>query len=709
LREAIATTGDGDLIRFASPLFDNSQTMTLDGTFLDLTKSVTIEGPGADLLSISGNFTSRVLRALGNFSVTLKGVTIRDGFAENGAGILSSARLALQGVAVTGNRATDSASNGFGGGVSLTGSGNFVGCTFSDNSADDTGGAIFFGQSGQQSIQLLRLGNTTISGNRAFRGGAVGVFSVVHNSTMQVNLVDGTLVENSVPRNVAAYDNPVGGFFAYADTLNGAYAVVNVRNTIIANNDGANLQTGVGGGPITVNSLGYNLTNDATSAYLTEATDLLGVDPRLGPLNNNGGRVETRALLGGSPALDAGQISGYSKDARGVSRSFDALGAPGVPGDRSDIGAAEMHALFVTNTDDAGPGSLRDAMDIQNNDGPGLDDILFDPNVFGATPRTINLAGPLPDNGSGLSIHGPGAKLLTIRRDTGGNYRIFYSLGAALAISGVTISNGSTYLRGGGIYANFTRLSLADVAVTGNSTTSAVGGGGLALDGADGTIKNSTFSGNSSNNGFGGGIYFEGNPYYDLTNMRLRVTNTTVTGNSAGFGGGISVLANGAVGATLELTHSTIAGNESPADGGIDVYAYEAGALAQVRPRNTIIANNSLPNIGTGSAYGGSSSVVSLGHNLCSGGEGANLDRPSDRNNTNPMLGPLGDYSGATQTLSLLAGSPAIDAGDGSGANRDQRGLARPIDFADQANASDGADIGAFEYQDEIFGDTFGG
>ena len=48
LREAIAAAGDGDLIRFASPLFDSSQTITLGGTALTISKSVTIEGPGAD-------------------------------------------------------------------------------------------------------------------------------------------------------------------------------------------------------------------------------------------------------------------------------------------------------------------------------------------------------------------------------------------------------------------------------------------------------------------------------------------------------------------------------------------------------------------------------------------------------------------------------------------------------------------------------------
>src|SRR5262249_42014523 len=155
------------------------------------------------------------------------------------------------------------------------------------------------------------------------------------------------------------------------------------RNSIVANNAVANIVGHASTGGWRLRSLGFNLTNDTTSPYLTDSTDLLGVDPKLGPLNNNGGHVETRAPLGGSPALDAGHSSGYPNDARGVACSFDALGAAFAPGDLSDVGAAEMHPLFVSNTDDAGPGnllagSLREAITLAIiSEPPGLTDILF--------------------------------------------------------------------------------------------------------------------------------------------------------------------------------------------------------------------------------------------------------------------------------------------------------------------------------------------
>jgi hypothetical protein len=64
-----------------------------------------------------------------------------------------------------------------------------------------------------------------------------------------------------------------------------------------------------------------------------------------------------------------------------------------------------------------------------------------------------------------------------------------------------------------------------------------------------------------------------------------------------------------------------------------------------------------------------------------------------------PMLGPLQNNGGPTETMAPLADSPVIDAGSAFGLTTDQRGLARPSDFPDLADAGDGADIGAVELQ----------
>ena len=85
--------------------------------------------------------------------------------------------------------------------------------------------------------------------------------------------------------------------------------------------------------------------------------------------------------------------------------------------------------------------------------------------------------------------------------------------------------------------------------------------------------------------------------------------------------------------------------------------------------------------------------IVTRGHNLA-GDDSCNLTDPTDLPPGNPLLGPLGDYGGATRTYPLLWDSPALETGsctdpDGQPVTVDQRGIARP-----QAAA---CDIGAYE------------
>src|SRR5262249_33833408 len=158
-------------------------------------------------------------------------------------------------------------------------------------------------------------------------------------------------------------------------------------------------------------------------------------------------------------------------------------------------------------------------------------------------------------------------------------------------------------------------------------------------------------------------------------------TNSTLSGNSAGKGGGIWTLAG-----MLTVTSSTLSGNSASVGGGIATGSDQT----KVTARNTIIAGN----------VGDSSPDVlgflnSQGHNLIGdgrGGEGftdtdlvGTADQPID-----PRLEPLGDYGGPTQTQRPLPGSPAVDAGDNTDApDTDQRGLPRIVNSI--------IDIGAVE------------
>jgi len=129
---------------------------------------------------------------------------------------------------------------------------------------------------------------------------------------------------------------------------------------------------------------------------------------------------------------------------------------------------------------------------------------------------------------------------------------------------------------------------------------------------------------------------------------------------------------------------------------------------ASVTLENTIIAGNTAAN-GSGNTTGAPTAgpnvdgaVTSNGHNLLGiATDATGFTGTGDQTGANPMLAALADNGGPTQTMALLTGSPAIDAGVAAGATFDQRGLARTFDDPGVANAatSDGTDIGAFEGQ----------
>jgi len=186
---------------------------------------------------------------------------------------------------------------------------------------------------------------------------------------------------------------------------------------------------------------------------------------------------------------------------------------------------------------------------------PGDDVINF------SLTGTINLTGALPVLSSNITINGPGSGLLTVRRDTGGNYRIFQTSGNS-SISGLTITNGRTpdgvtedvAPAGGGIWQTAGSLTLHDVVITGNRT----GNGGPMRFGSP------TLGGFG---GFGGGIYASGT---------LTMTDCVISNNTTGNGGnGTNFGGSGGRGAgiyfapgTLTLTNVTISGNHTGTGGG---------------------------------------------------------------------------------------------------------------------------------------------
>lgn len=316
--------------------------------------------------------------------------------------------------------------------------------------------------------------------------------------------------------------------------------------------------------------------------------------------------------------------------------------------------------------------------------------IEFSAIAFGAH-KVIDLGAPLPTITASVEILGP-PQGVTIRRTSGGNYRIFFipALDTPVKLYGLTISNGNSNGDGGGIYSK-SYLELKDVTVDGNR--SGDHGGGVALWAA-GLIEDSTFSNNSAASG--GGLYFEPAP----TDSVLLI-NSTVSGNTSPFSTAI-LLANFTHinNVTLNVSSCTIAYNTGSSYG-ILAYALGASRQASVNLTSTILGDNGVQNLGQAFGNGGCVYLNSGGYNLATDAPGA-LTSTGDQVNTNPLLAPLALYGGRTPVHALRSGSPALDTGNCalSGVTLDQRGKRRPFDRPGSANAADACDIGAFEWSD---------
>ena len=303
----------------------------------------------------------------------------------------------------------------------------------------------------------------------------------------------------------------------------------------------------------------------------------------------------------------------------------------------------------------------------------------------------------------------------------------------SVTISNFTVQNeDSPGEFGGGVVIWDGTVTLRDCAVQNNQAYYA---GGIYNNG-NLTIERCTISGNVATSGFGGGgIYNEGtlvlidssvaNNHADTPNARgggilnnndvpehLYLIRTTLSGNSANLSG--SALADGGDGhawlANVTITGNTIAAGHGTVSAGaghsVDIWSStiagnyaggpgSTGGILTESPvilANTILADNGISNC----SVTGAGMITSSGVNIDSGSTCGFTSGPN-MPNTDPLLGPLADNGGYTETMALLPGSPALEAGSGLICSMfpvdgvDQRGVARPICL--------GCDIGAYESQ----------
>lgn len=472
LRQAVTdanAAAGADTIVFDAVVFSTPQTITIATTIAvnGVNDTLTITGPGANLLTISGNAVAAISVAAGEItsisgmtvtasqvqnsgtlsvtdmvfdantngsagaisnggtSLTVTNCTfsnnINTGPAVNGAGgaALRSTTLATinnstftnnsatsgaQGGAIqnngvmtindsifTGNSTTATGQNSRGGAIAVQGAGELTinNSTFDGNSSKKEGGAIY--RQPNAGTPVLAINNSTFTNNIANSdsdatgsGGALyltGTGSVAITGSAfsgnQTLLTNGGAIDLSTPTTItnstiSGNTSGASGGGVYASgvsttivtidsctivnntaTASGGGVVrgsatnpVNLKNSIFANNTDNGTAPNVQGAVV---SQGYNLIEVTTGATFTgdTASNITGLDPNLGPLQNNGGVTFTHALLPGSPAIDKGIAGSLTADQRQQTRFVDDLAiANASGGDGADIGAFEIQPIL---------------------------------------------------------------------------------------------------------------------------------------------------------------------------------------------------------------------------------------------------------------------------------------------------------------------------------------------------------------------------
>jgi hypothetical protein len=343
---AISLASAGDSIRVGAATYPENVTIGIN---------LKVIGAGASTTIIQGNHSGTVLTVSPTAStVTLSNVTISNGYAPKGGGIVNSSALALSNVVVSGNSAEFWGGGIYNSGTLKIGASIVRANTVSNNCYNicvALGGGIY------NAGGRLTISNSTLSSNRASRscnsachpaGGGIfngGGTIAISNSTLNDNSALASCTRNACEAygggiygfSITISNSTLSGNSASATTAasgGGIYGAALLQNSIVAYSPSGGNCSG------TMPSNGYNLSSDTTCS-LNGPGDLNNIDPKLGPLQNNGGPTPTMALLSGSPAIDAGNPSGCT-DGQGHLLKTDQRGMPRP--DKEDSGGCDMGA-----------------------------------------------------------------------------------------------------------------------------------------------------------------------------------------------------------------------------------------------------------------------------------------------------------------------------------------------------------------------------
>jgi Right handed beta helix region len=587
LRAELALAQNGDTIVFSPKAHG---TITLSSGPLEVTAAVSIQGPGAGKLTVSGDDSSNVFDVDKEVAASISGMTVTDGVSPNfheAGGIFNQGTLTLTDAVVTGNSAPAGTYAGAGG-IENAGTMTIVDSIISHNYGPPAGGVNSFGP--------LTVTGSTISGNSANLVYGVGGIEGDNSLTITGSTISGNSGSDGAI-------NAFGGLDLVSSVVSGntglamwCFGTSTITNSQIVNNSndvGPNGSANGGG----INDNGdLTITGSTISGNTAEGLFAVG-----GGIEMNSNVLTIRdCTFKDNQAIAGGNAQGGAVD---ISDSVMSVSDSSFVGNSANgASAADGGALFINGS----------------NGSTTMVDCTFSGDQ--ALAGINNPPGDYTVGANGGAISGRfGSSPLTISGS------MFLKNSAQSGLGGLSV---------GGAVTNSGALTVSSSLFTGNTAIGGINGGGAdggALDGG-GTITGSTFIGNSAVGGSAGpasetNFVFGGNASGGaIDGGSLTVTDCLIAGNSAtggavpagdpagtafagtGQGGGLHC------GGSLQVTDSTIVGNSAVAgangpaffsdNGGGGVFI--SGTSAQASFTNDLIAGNSTTVApGDGNAYGG--------------------------------------------------------------------------------------------------------
>lgn len=475
LREAIAaanTNSEGTIINFDATVFESPQTITLSLGQLSLANGtlVTINGPGASLLTISGNDASRILLITRDVNATISGLTLANG---NGVGPGFAAGSDGGAIFVEPNGVITSVS--------------IANCVIRNNRATSGGAIRTFGTSS------MTISNTTIADNTATYSPGVGGL-IFDNGTL-------TITDSVISGNASTFQN--GGGTGGLETGGSAFTIT---GTIIQNNTGyaagglgaggtgtitdatiRNNQSTTGAGGMAVGSQAVvTLANSSISENTVTNTDGRG-----GGINTNGRlTIIDSTVRNNSAPFGGGIFSAGGLNADGLALIENTASAGG--GLYNNVGGATGLPVSISRS-------------------------LIDGNISTGFGGGVYNRDPLFVTGTSISNN-------TAAQNGGGVFNVFLTVGNAAFSATSSTFTGNTATAGGGVSNQSGTVTLTNSTVSRN-TVSAVGGG--IRTNSSGTVEtvNSTIAFNHSNAVTGG---------VDNGAATVRARNTIISNNTVG-------------------------------------------------------------------------------------------------------------------------------------------------------------------------------